>query len=168
MACTFRGAGSPLGTASLQVVKEPPKMVVWRMMGSSLETDAAFRGCTVGELLQDCDSVSVMTVQEKCDEKGLGAASGHGKVTCRQFGTAPSRKAREGAHPQLFRVSVENKSALKWPTRPGEGHQFGQQNQLARLPPAVSGIRNSGNSLTSLTVSRLTVMTWPIRRKIYC
>src|ERR1017187_7826045 len=125
----FSGCGVAAGTASLQVVKEPPKMVVRRMMGSSLETDpkmvvrrmmgssletdAAFRGCTVGELLQDCDSVSVMTVQEKCDEKGLGAASGHGKVTCRQFGTAPSRKAREGAHPQLFRVSVENKSALK-------------------------------------------------------
>jgi hypothetical protein len=65
--------------------------------------------------------MSVMTVQEKCDEKGFGAASGHRKVTCRQFGTGPpsaiaqgrlSRKAREGAHPQLFRVSVENKPAL--------------------------------------------------------
>jgi hypothetical protein len=28
------------------------------------------RCCTVGELLQDCDSVSVTAVQEKCDEKG--------------------------------------------------------------------------------------------------
>jgi hypothetical protein len=31
------------------------------------------RCCTVGELLQDWDCVSVMAVQEKCDEKGLGA-----------------------------------------------------------------------------------------------
>jgi hypothetical protein len=29
-----------------------------------------FRCCTVGELLRDCDSVSVMAVREKCDEKG--------------------------------------------------------------------------------------------------
>ncbi len=27
------------------------------------------------------------------------------KLACRQFGRAPSRKAREGAHPQLFRVN---------------------------------------------------------------
>jgi hypothetical protein len=55
-------------------------------MGPSVETDAVFRCCTVGELLQDCDSVSVITVPEKCDEKGLGAASGHRNVRCRQFG----------------------------------------------------------------------------------
>ena len=30
----------------------------------------SFRCCTVGELLRDCDSVSVIAVQEKCDEKG--------------------------------------------------------------------------------------------------
>jgi hypothetical protein len=50
--------------------KEPPKMVLRRMMGPSLETGNSSRCCTVGELLQDCDSVSVMAVQEKCDEKG--------------------------------------------------------------------------------------------------
>jgi hypothetical protein len=33
------------------------------------------RCCTVGELLQDCDSVSVMAVQEKCDEKRQGRSS---------------------------------------------------------------------------------------------
>ena len=27
-----------------------------------------FRCCTVGELLRDCDCVSVMAVREKCDE----------------------------------------------------------------------------------------------------
>src|ERR1039457_1226583 len=89
-------------------------MVVRRMMGPSLETDAVFRCCTVGELLQDGDSVSVMTVQEKCDEKSLGAASGHRKVTCRQFGTAPLRlslragfleKREKGRTPSYF-VSV--------------------------------------------------------------
>jgi hypothetical protein len=64
--------------------------------------------------LQDGDSVSVMTVQEKCDEKSLGAASGHRKVTCRQFGTAPLRlslragfleKREKGRTPSYF-VSV--------------------------------------------------------------
>jgi hypothetical protein len=39
-------------------------------MGPSLETGAVFECCTVGELLRVCDSVSVMAVQEKCDEKG--------------------------------------------------------------------------------------------------
>src|ERR1700687_4776234 len=57
--------------------------------GSVSEDRRSSRCCTVGELLQDCDSVSVMTVQEKCDEKGLGAASGHRNVRCRQVGTAP-------------------------------------------------------------------------------
>jgi hypothetical protein len=30
----------------------------------------SFRCCTVGELLRDCDLVSVTAVREKCDEKG--------------------------------------------------------------------------------------------------
>src|SRR5216683_3407588 len=59
--------------------------------GSVAGDGRSSRCCTVGELLQDCDSVSVMTVQEKCDEKGLGAASGHRNVRCRQFGRAPLR-----------------------------------------------------------------------------
>jgi hypothetical protein len=33
----------------------------------------SFRYCTVGELLHDCDRVSVMAVQEKCDDKNLSA-----------------------------------------------------------------------------------------------
>src|ERR1700704_6886666 len=56
-------------SACLHVVKEPPKMVLRRMIGPSLETGAGFRCCTVGELLRDCDLVSVLGVQEKCDEK---------------------------------------------------------------------------------------------------
>jgi hypothetical protein len=35
-----------------------------------------FRCCTLGEFSQDCDSVSVMDIQKKCDEEGLGAALG--------------------------------------------------------------------------------------------
>jgi hypothetical protein len=31
----------------------------------------SFRCSTVGQLLRDCDCVSVMAVQEKCDERGL-------------------------------------------------------------------------------------------------
>jgi len=106
----FSGCGVAAFTACPHVVKEPPKMVLRRMMGPSVETDAVFRCCTVGELLQDCDSVSVMTVQEKCDEKGLGAASGHRNVRGRQFGRAPfvyrsgqafSKSARRGAPPVI-------------------------------------------------------------------
>ena len=33
--------------------------------------------------------MSVIAVQEKCDEKGLGAASGHRNVRCWQFGGPP-------------------------------------------------------------------------------
>ena len=56
--------------------------------GSVSGDGRSFRCCTVGELLQDCNSVSVMAVQEKCDDKDLGAASGHRNVRCRQFGRA--------------------------------------------------------------------------------
>jgi hypothetical protein len=34
------------------------------------------RCCTLEEFSQDCDSVSVTGVQEKCDEKGVGAGLG--------------------------------------------------------------------------------------------
>ena len=37
--------------------------------GSVSGDGRSFRCCTVGELLRDCDSVSVIVVQEKCDEK---------------------------------------------------------------------------------------------------
>jgi hypothetical protein len=39
------------------------------MIGPSLETGAVFDAALSGELLRDCDLVSVMGVQEKCDEK---------------------------------------------------------------------------------------------------
>ena len=70
--------------------------------------------------------MSVIAVQEKCDEKGPGAASGHRNVRCRQFGRAPSRKAREGAHPPVVFVSTLKdtlvfSSSLKWPTRRTSG-----------------------------------------------
>jgi hypothetical protein len=64
-------------------------MVLRRIMGPSLETGAVFDAALSRELLQDCDPVSVLTVQEKCDEKGLGAASGHRNLRCRQFGKGP-------------------------------------------------------------------------------
>jgi hypothetical protein len=34
------------------------------------------RCCTLGEFSQHCDCLSVIALQEKCDEKGLGAGSG--------------------------------------------------------------------------------------------
>jgi hypothetical protein len=112
------GASNRLLSTCRPFFKEPPKMVFAAEDGSVSGDGRSFRCCTVGELLQDCDSVSVIAVQEKCDEKGLGAASGHRNVRCRQFGRAPlrlspstslgasakqgrlSRKAREGAHTQ--------------------------------------------------------------------
>jgi hypothetical protein len=78
---------------------------VLRWMTGSISGDGhRFRCCTVGELLRDSDWVSVIAVREKCDEKGLRAGQGHRSVRCRQLERAPSRKAREGAHPQLFSV----------------------------------------------------------------
>src|SRR6267378_5002878 len=65
----FSGCGLTTSSACFHVVKEPPKMVLRRMIGPSLETGAGFRCCTVGELLRDCDLVSVLGEQEKCDEK---------------------------------------------------------------------------------------------------
>src|SRR5438132_12858509 len=111
--------------------KEPPKMVLRRMTGRSLETGAVFDAVLSVNYCANCDSVSVRAVQEKCDERGLGAASGHCNVRCRQFGRAPlrlsglrqnrgrlSRKAREGAHLRLFRVNTQRhprySSSLKW------------------------------------------------------
>jgi hypothetical protein len=120
LACTFRGAGSRALTACLHVVKEPPKMVLRRILGPSLETGAIFDAALSGNYSAIAILVSVRAVQEKCDEKGLGVASGHRNVRCRQFGMASlrlspsaslgpsakqgrlSRKAREGAHSSYF------------------------------------------------------------------
>jgi hypothetical protein len=100
-------------------------MVLRRMMGPTLETGAVFDALLSVNYCADCDLVSVRAVQEKCDEKGRGAASGHRNVRCRQIGRAPlrlspsaslgasakqgrlSRKAREEAHPRLFRVNTQ-------------------------------------------------------------
>jgi len=60
-------------------------MILRRILGPSLEAGAVLDVALSGKLLQDCDSVSVIAVQERCDEKGLGAASGHRNVRCRQF-----------------------------------------------------------------------------------
>jgi hypothetical protein len=45
------------------------------MMGPSLETGTVFDAALSGELLRDCDSVSVIAVQEKCDEQGGSCGS---------------------------------------------------------------------------------------------
>src|SRR6266481_7048516 len=107
------------------LVKEPPKMVLRRMMGPSLETGAVFDAVLSVNYCANCDSVSVRAVQEKCDERGR-ICLWHRNVRCRQFGRAPlrlspsaslgasaklgrlSRKAQEGAHPQLFSVLSKN------------------------------------------------------------
>src|SRR5260370_17012250 len=85
------GCGVAACTAYRPLVKEPPKMVLRRMMGPSLETGAVFDAVLSVNYCANCDSVSVRAVQEKCDEKGLGAASGHRNVMCLQFVSAPPR-----------------------------------------------------------------------------
>ena len=47
-------------------------MVLRRMMCPSLETDAVFDAALSGNYCKRRACVSVMTVQEKCDEKGAG------------------------------------------------------------------------------------------------
>ena len=79
-----------------------------RMMGPSLETGAVFDAVLSVNYCANCDSVSVRAVREKCDEKGLGAASGHLNVRCRQFGRAPLRlspSASLGASAKQGRLS---------------------------------------------------------------
>ncbi len=56
-----------------------------------------------------------MAVQEKCDDKGLEAAFGHRSLRCRQLCRAPSRKAREGAHPGHITSSQTAHSKLMHP-----------------------------------------------------
>src|SRR6266446_5110731 len=108
----FGVRGSPLILLVRHVVKEPPKMVLRRMMGPSLETGTVFDAVLSVNYCANCDSVSVRAVQEKCDEKGLGAASAHRNGRCRQFGRAPLRlspsaslgaSAKQGRHSRKAR-----------------------------------------------------------------
>src|SRR5258708_709852 len=112
------------------VFKEPPKMVLRRMMGPSLKTGAVFDAVLSVNYCANCDSVSVRAVREKCDEKGLRDNWRYHSVRCRQFRRAPlrlspsaslgasakhgrlSRKARERAHPPLFSVLSNNRPAV--------------------------------------------------------
>ena len=55
------------------LVKEPPKMVLRRMLGPSLETDAVLDAVLSVNYCANCDCVSVRAVLEKCDEKNLRA-----------------------------------------------------------------------------------------------
>ena len=57
-------------TGCFHVVKEAAENGFVADFGSVSGDGRNFRCCTVGELLRDCDWVSVRAVQEKCDEKG--------------------------------------------------------------------------------------------------
>ena len=72
----FSGCGLASSTACFHVVKEPPKNGFAADDRSVSGDGHCFRCCTVGELLRDCDCVSVRAVQEKCDEK-----AGRGRAT---------------------------------------------------------------------------------------
>ncbi len=87
------------------------------MTDPSLETGTVFDAALSGNYCAICDSVSVMAVREKCDEKGLRADTAVSGVG--SWEGAPSRKAREGAHPQLFSVYQKTNPryipSLNWP-----------------------------------------------------
>ncbi len=53
------------------LVKEPPKMVLRRILGPSLETGAVLDAVLSVNYCANCDCVSVRAVREKCDERGL-------------------------------------------------------------------------------------------------
>src|SRR6266404_9182163 len=73
------------------LVKEPPKMVLRRMMGPSLETGTVLDAVLSVNYCANYDSVSVRAVREICDEKGLGAASGRRNVRCPAVRQGPLR-----------------------------------------------------------------------------
>jgi len=66
-------------------------MVLWRMLGPSLETGTVFDIALSGNYCAIANRVSVMAVQERCDDKGLKAAFGHRSLRCRQLCRAPLR-----------------------------------------------------------------------------
>ena len=86
----------------------------------------SLRCCTVGELLRDCDLVSVRAVREECDEKEQGVRFGlRARPAVTNQSSFPLRYscrslcARRG-HPQLFRSMFRDKRAfpVKGPNRP--------------------------------------------------
>jgi hypothetical protein len=62
--------------------------------GSVSGDGRSFRCCTVGELLRDCDLVSVRAVREKCDEKSGGVR--FGKAHARDGRGIPPLRLRSG------------------------------------------------------------------------
>ena len=65
----WRGAGLPLLLLICMLSKKPPKMVLRRILGPSLETGTVFDAVLSVNYCANCDCVSVMAVQEKCDDK---------------------------------------------------------------------------------------------------
>jgi predicted negative regulator of RcsB-dependent stress response len=58
--------------------------------------------------------VSVIALQEKCDEKGLGDGSGQRSVRCRQFGWGPlAHSARADIYRRLGRTAEARSSYEK-------------------------------------------------------
>ena len=55
-----------------------------------------FRCCTVGESLRDCDLVSVIAVQEKCDEKKGEGRIRKWSIGCLQIAACGCGDLREG------------------------------------------------------------------------
>ena len=66
-------------------------MVLRRIIGPSLETGALPDAALAGNVCTDYGWASVMTVQEKCDEK-----SGSRSSRCADISTPTLRKVREG------------------------------------------------------------------------
>ena len=74
MARVFLGTGSPLLLLVFRLSKKPPKMVLRRLVGPSLETGTLFDAALWKNFETHYGWESVMGVQEKCDEKREDAA----------------------------------------------------------------------------------------------
>ena len=74
----------------------------------------SFRCCTVGEFSHHCDCVSVIAVQEKCDEKGLGAGSGSPQLGVGSSGGGPFSDLGLKHDPPLMLLQLSLLSPHGW------------------------------------------------------
>ena len=88
--------------------------------GSVSGDGRSFRCCTVGELLRDCDLVSVRAVQEKCDEKRQGREVRKSPCARRPWNPTPSASLRAGSFRKVREKDGAPRrytSSLEWPNR---------------------------------------------------
>src|SRR5258708_32255486 len=83
-------------------------MVLRRMMGPSLETVPVLDAVLSVNYCANCDSVSVMTVQEECDEKGRGWLRAPQRYGVRSSAGPLLEKREKGRTPGYFVSKPKN------------------------------------------------------------